>query len=1537
MGVSYAKLTAGGRPVSYYTDQVSNGRASYYTGGGVLDGDPPGVWWGDLASDLGLDGLVRPDQLAALVGAGLGPDGLPVGRAARSRAGLDAAIADAIAAEPDPANVLPERLREITSAAEKEHGQACLAWDLTLTAPKSLSVLYAAYELREQLARNAGSAVEAARWGQLRETVEGIVWDANEAGLRHLTDRLTSRAGRHGGASTTARWVAAPGVAVARFFQRTSRAEDTHLHVHNVLPNRVRCLDGVVRAIDGTTLCGDAVVRKEVQAVADRAVRELVEQRLGLAMEFRDPVTPGAAQVLELAIMDPQLIRANSERARAIGEMLPELLTDAAERKGAPLTKRERNAIGRALSARQRKTKRAAALEAAGRDVDDLDADLFDAAELGVETRADKLDRWNAMAQAETGRGLGAVADDAVRAAAARSQKAFVPVSFSRAAVISAAVAQCAESAATWTRGDLLLTLERALPGMGGADPAHVEALLDSLADEVLRGAAGPPSMDSYPAGGDSSSLVRHVAGLDVYAADDQLDHAEEGAAESGVWLGDPHAARYAATNTIEAEEAMRRAASERGRRAVSTKAIEKWLGVHGRTVGADQRAAIVGLATSDAALAVLQAPAGAGKSFTVGKLAQAWRALSGARVVGLAVAEIAAGVLREDGLPAFTVAQFLATQDRIAAGAASGVDAARTVQPGDILAVDEASMIGTGQLRRIQDAADAAGARVLLVGDARQLAAVDAGGILDVLPEADTFALTEVRRFSAPWEAEASLRLRAGDVDALDMYDRHGRLRGLPTIDDAIDAGARAVAADLLDGRSVLAVAGTNEQAAAVAGRVRAHLVAAGALVDGPTVTLRRDGVDVEVGVGDLVQGRLLDRGLGLVNRGRYRVTEMLPDGGIRVVDVTAPDAGPLVMPAAYVAEHASSGYCGTVHAVEGLTLDACHLVTDGSLDRAALYVAMSRGRTDNVAWVGLHVDGDTVDGFNADRDRPTAGTVLAPALDRHDDADRAALYVAEREAAEAQRCDRLLGLVETEVQLACRARLDDQLAMLAALNVLPEDVRERLAGDRSCAQLSRQLRVLEQAGHDPATVLAEAIGQGGLDGPEVRSVARVLQHRIDGIADRLVEHLDPVTARVPADIGERSAVAIEAHLDALDNRAAELGSAAAEEAPRWAVDVLGQVPDGGQDPVGRLAWERAAGAAAVVREANGWADETRPLPEEPGTFSPQRRALWHGAFEALGRPQPEVLPDETLRAWVTAGERARQTAPPHADAALRAASLDAAQAREESLLGTAAGLDREPIEEGAARKVGGGPQNPGQEQPVAAGAASGTPDRENAVQRLPGAPAAAAVTESVIPASVYGIDHAAAEQRATVAEQLAEERAAWAAAAGPVLAKELAARVELGRRDLAPGEEHDRTTLPEWLAAEEAARVADDPDRDVTERDYVEEHEARGHHVAAIEADLDMFEADAAPAQVLGLRGGCAEFPEHPSPTETATALAVARVSAERLAAQTAREAAEPEPGGWDAPEWAEVDTLSAELDRDPEPESDELVAAIDDQSDV
>jgi ATP-dependent exoDNAse (exonuclease V) alpha subunit len=167
---------------------------------------------------------------------------------------------------------------------------------------------------------------------------------------------------------------------------------------------------------------------------------------------------------------------------------------------------------------------------------------------------------------------------------------------------------------------------------------------------------------------------------------------------------------------------------------------------------------------------------------------------------------------------------------------------------------LDEASMTTTQDLLAVQQRCRAADAKLLLVGDPRQLAAVGPGGALaDLTEHGLRYELAEVRRFHADWEGTASLALRQGDETALDAYAKHGRLRDGGTAEQAAERASRAFVADTLAGTRSLLLVGSNRQAAAVGARIRDELVRLGK-VEERGVLLREGTV---AGVGDVVQAR--------------------------------------------------------------------------------------------------------------------------------------------------------------------------------------------------------------------------------------------------------------------------------------------------------------------------------------------------------------------------------------------------------------------------------------------------------------------------------------------------------------------------------------------------------------------------------------------------------------------------------------------------------------------------------------------------------
>jgi ATP-dependent exoDNAse (exonuclease V) alpha subunit len=153
----------------------------------------------------------------------------------------------------------------------------------------------------------------------------------------------------------------------------------------------------------------------------------------------------------------------------------------------------------------------------------------------------------------------------------------------------------------------------------------------------------------------------------------------------------------------------------------------------------------------------------------------RAWAAAGLGRVIGITPSQSARNTLTAGVPESYNSAQFL--------GHLPGQRGARgpiPLRPGDLIPIDEASMISNPDLADIISQAAAAGAKVILAGDTSQLQAVESGGGLSLLAGAlGSVQLAEPVRFRAAWEQAASLRLRAGDTTVLAEYDQHARICG--------------------------------------------------------------------------------------------------------------------------------------------------------------------------------------------------------------------------------------------------------------------------------------------------------------------------------------------------------------------------------------------------------------------------------------------------------------------------------------------------------------------------------------------------------------------------------------------------------------------------------------------------------------------------------------------------------------------------------------------------------------------------------------
>jgi ATP-dependent exoDNAse (exonuclease V) alpha subunit len=227
--------------------------------------------------------------------------------------------------------------------------------------------------------------------------------------------------------------------------------------------------------------------------------------------------------------------------------------------------------------------------------------------------------------------------------------------------------------------------------------------------------------------------------------------------------------------------------------------------------------------------------PAGSGKTTATRALAYVLRQ-GGRHLIPLATSATAADVLgRELGARAENLHKFLdeCTRGPFAARLRAGAgvpEQARMFRlgAGDVVLVDEAGMAGTFLLDELVSIATARGAVVRLLGDDRQLPAVESGGALRLIAaQPGTPHLTTLYRFRDPAEAAATLKLRTGNNAAVDWYHQHDRIRS-GSRESMTQAAYDGWKTDMLAGKVTLMAAANGTDVTGLSAQARADRVAA-------------------------------------------------------------------------------------------------------------------------------------------------------------------------------------------------------------------------------------------------------------------------------------------------------------------------------------------------------------------------------------------------------------------------------------------------------------------------------------------------------------------------------------------------------------------------------------------------------------------------------------------------------------------------------------------------------------------------------------
>jgi conjugative relaxase-like TrwC/TraI family protein len=618
-------------------------------------------------------------------------------------------------------------------------------------------------------------------------------------------------------------------------------------------------------------------------------------------------------------------------------------------------------------------------------------------------------------------------------------------------------------------------------------------------------------------------------------------------------------------------------------------------------TAGPDQAAMIEDVCRSGAGVSLVVGRAGSGKTWALG-LAREALELDGYRVLGTAPTGIAAVGLGEEGFGD------VRTVDRLLFDLGRGK---LELDARSVLVVDEAAMLGTRRLGPLLDHAHQARAKVVLVGDDRQFASIDAGGGFRALRwRLGASELTVNRRQVEAWEQRAIDDVRDGRVEqAIAAYAEHERIRAFEGRDDR----DRAVVSDWWQahqaGEEPVVYAHRRAQVDrlnTICQRLRAE---AGEF--GPE---RLAVGDRSFAVGDQVVlgANALDR-LGVANGTSAEVTGL--DVRQRSMTVRTLEEDPprtVTLPGWYLDATVTQGqsrrvdlaYVRTDMRSQGRTEQRALLALDGKEDMQGFYVQLTRGkeRTDMYLTVGPEPLGD--EAHPHPRGEPVEPEHL---LGR----------VMTRDGSKTLASDTPTLL---EVRHWSTRRLREERDQLAALRreCPPDRSRElRLACQRA-ADLD-QARRAATAEHQAAAAALAAVGGGVWR----RQQAAAARERLT-----LAEHGARTVTRQAGQAAERAGVLrraeqaragwYEQHADLPQRErtvARELAwrhrvdaRAVALDPPTWLLAELGPVPE---RPAERDAWITAAVELDGWRRSHGLDDE-RPAPQ--GVREPPRpeRAGW-------------------------------------------------------------------------------------------------------------------------------------------------------------------------------------------------------------------------------------------------------------------------------------------------------------------------------------
>ena len=365
-------------------------------------------------------------------------------------------------------------------------------------------------------------------------------------------------------------------------------------------------------------------------------------------------------------------------------------------------------------------------------------------------------------------------------------------------------------------------------------------------------------------------------------------------------------------------------------------------------TIRDDQRAAFEH-ATGPEGIALVDGQAGTGKSFTIGAIRTAYED-AGYRVIGLAPTNVVAQDMARDGF------QHAATVH----SEVFALNNQRTQwDRWTVVIVDEAAMLDTKMMATVVSHAYDAGAKLVLVGDDRQLSSIERGGMYGALKDQyGAAALTEVtRQYKQEDRRAASMMAEGNFADAIAIYEKKGAITWTSTQEAARYQLVARWAADTeaAPEKSRFVFSYTNADVDLLNRDIREVQKRRGAL--GDDYMFETPHGTRPFAVGDRLQFTTTDKKQGIFNGAAGTVTAI--EGSGITVQLDGRKAKHLTFDALEF-QGFRHGYAGTIYKGQGRTLDQSYLYHSEHWRSAASYVALTRHREKTELFVARNTTPD-------------------------------------------------------------------------------------------------------------------------------------------------------------------------------------------------------------------------------------------------------------------------------------------------------------------------------------------------------------------------------------------------------------------------------------------------------------------------------------------------------------------------------------------------------------------------------------------------